>query len=381
MPKDRKITRKGVEVTEARDTGYTPADGSKWPTGDPPADVEEALDARAADAATHSLVDGTRAFTGTVAGVEPVDNADLATKEYVDTSAGFHFNYFQTDTASDIGGYFDMIDMSMGEIESSHTLGPAGGGDGQLIASFATLPGEPGILSLDAGPYDYHFHAERTAGTRSVTIYWELYKRILAGAETLLDTSEVSGEITDKADQDLHLTLSANVDLETTDRLVLKVYANLGTGSPTTVVLYQEGTTDSHITIGVDSSVLNNIFVRKDKPVQKLQYVELSADTDDYPIDLDGGTAITITEVYAETDTGTVTFNLYWRSRGSLSTSPGTQILTDDAIADSNGYTEPGDGSGFDDATIEAKKKVFVVVSAVSGSPTKLWIDVEYTID
>lgn len=378
MARDRNITRHGVEADESRDIGYTPADASKWPTGDPPADVEEALDARAADAATHSLVDGTRAFTGTVGGVEPVANSDLATKEYVDTSAGFHFNYFQTDTASDIGGYFDMIDMSMGEIESSHTLAAAGGGDGQLIASFATPPGEPGVLSLAAGPYDFHFHAERTAGTRSVRMYWELYKRILAGTETLLDFSEMSGEITDKAEQDLHLTLGANVDFETTDRLVLKVYANLGTGSPTTVVLYQEGTTDSHITIGVDSSVLNNIFVRKNKTFQKLIYIENPQVGDDYPVKLDTATAITITEVWSKVNAATsVTFNLYWRSRATFFTSPGTRIVTTDPIATTSGETT----TAFDDATLVADSEVFAVVSAVSGSPTKLGVIVEYTID
>ncbi len=221
------------------------------------------------DTADHpyaSLITGGRDYIGEVAGVFPTVSASLATKEYVDLTAGFHFDYFLTDTASSIATYFVLQDLETGEAQSSHTLAGAGSGDDQLVAAFATLANEPGIGALHAGVYDCHFHAERTVGNRTVTMYWTLSKYETDTTETLLMTSEVSAVVTAETEFDLHATLGANLVLDTTDRLVLKIYANLSAtpASATTVVIYQEGDSDAHVTIGVDSSVLSNIFLRQD---------------------------------------------------------------------------------------------------------------------
>ena len=60
---------------------------------------------------------------------------------------------------------------------------------------------------------------------------------------------------------------------------MLKVYANLSAtpASATTVVIYQEGTNDSHVTIGVTSDVLSNIFIRKDIVTAKGDIITASA--------------------------------------------------------------------------------------------------------
>lgn len=225
-------------------------------------------DGLTADDHTHySLVDGTRAFTGPVGGVTPVASTDLATKEYVDLAVGFKLDYFLTNTASDIGGYYKLLDGDTGEAESTFTLSLAGAGT-HTIATFATEPGDPGVTSLSAGVYSMHFHAERTAGTRTATAYWTLSKRVLAGTETLLMTSETSAAagITSKAGYDLHASLAEDVDILTTDRLVLKVYIVLSAtpSSATTVVLYAEGTTDSHISVAIEGDVLNQVYLRQD---------------------------------------------------------------------------------------------------------------------
>lgn len=249
--------------------------------------------------APYSRVDGTRAFTGVVEGVLPTDSDHLTTKEYVDATAGFYFEYHLTDDASDVDTYFVMQDSETGESLSSHILDAAGAGDDQLIVAYATPSGEPGILALNAGVYNGHFHVERTVGGRTVNVYWTLSKYALDDTETLLMTSEVSGDITSETGLDLHANLTAPTDLLVTDRLVMKIYANLSStpNNPTTVVVDQEGVTSSHVVIGVDSSVLNNIFVRQDDE----DYVALTDDHHD-----ESHTLTSHSDVSGKTGSGTI---------------------------------------------------------------------------
>lgn len=195
--------------------------------------------------------------------------AAMATRDYVDNAIDFHFDYFYGDTASDIGGiYYDMTDNFLGGGESSLSSAALGAGDDQPIVNFATLSGEPSINDLPAGIYDFHIHVERTGGTRSVIVYAKLYSRTVGGAETLVGTSELSNTITSKINIRLHMITGADATIDTTDRLVVKWFANIGSaGSATTVTVYQEGTTDSHFTFQTSSAILSNVFLRRDGAV------------------------------------------------------------------------------------------------------------------
>jgi len=187
----------------------------------------------------------------------------LATR---DDAVALTLSYYFNNTASDIGGiYYEMRDNETGEAKSTLSTAGLGTGDNQALVNFATISGKPGIDKIEAGLYKVHCHAEKTAGTKPVQIYATLYKRVLAGTETLLGTSEVSELITDEVHLNLHMVLDTSTDLLTTDRLIVKFFANVGsTGSDATVALYQEGTIDCGIALNVSSSAFNNIFVRQD---------------------------------------------------------------------------------------------------------------------
>ncbi len=213
-----------------------------------------------------TLVDGTRPFTGTVGGIDPVLSPDLATKEYVDTNIGVDVDYFFGNTASDIGGiYYDMTDADLGGSESTLSTGPLGTGDDQALVNFATIAGVPGIKSLRAGIHGVHVHAEKTGGTKPVILYAEIYTRTSGGSETLIATTEVSGLVTSKSDFTLHATVAGDITIDDTDRIVVKWYANVGgQGSNATVALYSEGNTSSHFTLPTTSDVLSHVFLRQD---------------------------------------------------------------------------------------------------------------------
>lgn len=196
----------------------------------------------------------------------PTAALHATTKEYVDLAvSSFSIDYFLTDTASDIGTYYVMQDTETGEAESTLVASSLSNGDDQLMFTYATPSGEPGLTNIQQGIYQLHTHLEKTAGTKPVTAYWTLSKRATGGAETLLMTSETSSAVTSKASFFLHAVLSSSTVLASTDRLVLKVYANVGTtGNDVDVTIYMEGDNDCHVSVKVPSTILSDLFVRRD---------------------------------------------------------------------------------------------------------------------
>lgn len=196
----------------------------------------------------------------------PTLSNQAANKEYVDSAISFIQDYFLTDTGDGIGGiYYVAADAPTGAGLGTLSTSGLTEADDQPLINFITPALFPGTNTLLAGIYDIHFHAERTGGNRPTVIYAELYTRVTGGAETLRGTSELSGLIPDAdVDVDLHLTIPADVDINTDDRLVWKLYANCGVGANTTIVVYTEGVTNSHVSIPTTTEVLNSVYLRLD---------------------------------------------------------------------------------------------------------------------
>ncbi len=219
------------------------------------------------DHTIYILADGTRDFSGVVVGVDPTASNHLTTKEYVDSAISFIEEFFLTDTASGISSYFNMVDQNTGEVESSDPTGSITQTDGQPLTEWITVENVPGVIDLEHGIYSIHIHAEKTGGgARDVRIYFEVWTRTHpGGSETLRVTSEVSGLITSKSALNLHATLTSDVVMNTTDRIVVKFFANgVSGGNNATIILYTEGDTASHFSVPISSEVLSTIFLRQD---------------------------------------------------------------------------------------------------------------------
>jgi len=184
-------------------------------------------------------------------------------KSYVDTSvAAAVLNLFLSDNSADIGGYYYMYESETEEALSELTSPALAAGNDQLLWSFVTASGVPNLDFLSLGIYTATLYL-RKSGQKTVNIYWKLFKRAPDGTETELMTSELSSDLTDTLTQYL-LSSSENndIDIDPTDRLVLKIYANVsGTGTNPTVTISMEGEYDSRIGIMVASSAFKNIFV------------------------------------------------------------------------------------------------------------------------
>ena len=215
---------------------------------------------------TGNVALGTNLITGLG---DPVSDQDAVTKIYVDTATtSFDIDYFFNNTPSDVGGiYFDMTSAALGGAETTdlETAGLTASTNDQALVNFLTNEtGGLGILDIPAGTFEVHFHAERTGGNSDTNIYAAIYKRASGGAETLIATSQISGLVTSKTDFSLFAHTSADVDLLATDRIVVKFFANIGSGSGSTVEIYVEGTTVARLAFPTTSEILNQIFVRQD---------------------------------------------------------------------------------------------------------------------
>ena len=153
---------------------------------------------------------------------------------------------FLYDAAStDIGTYRQLLQAhSAGaEANKSTTISAAA----TLIGAWATEAGVPNKDFIPAGSAHFHFHAIKSSGAKNARIYFSAFKR--AGAvETLIGTSEMSNIIgSTKSEYDIHLDLN-DTDIDTTDRIMLKLYATPeGSGTAPVIAVYYEGTNGTRV--------------------------------------------------------------------------------------------------------------------------------------
>jgi hypothetical protein len=148
--------------------------------------------------------------------------------------------------STDIATYYQLVPTH--STAGTSTIVTAGLTNGALVAAFATEPGAPGLDFLSEGLYHVHVHAAKTAGTKVATLYAEIYARDTAATETLIATTEQSPALTGVAlayDVDI---AASEVDLNVTDRIVVKIRAGVtGAGTAPEVTLSLEGATSARL--------------------------------------------------------------------------------------------------------------------------------------
>jgi len=166
---------------------------------------------------------------------------------------------------------------------------------------------------------------------------------------------------------DVTARILTNTSLTITDGIDLQIPASGSidmNNAPITELKTPSASTDAATKAYVDQRKYTKVF-----------YIESPTNADNYPICF-CDEASTVNEVWAETDTGTVDFNIEKRAHGSAE-SAGTNIFTSDVQADDDGYNT----TTINSPTVSADYWLFYCSSAVASSPTKLWIVVKYTLN
>ncbi len=198
--------------------------------------------------------------------ITPDVHDDLVNKNYVDDAvSSTAFDFFFNDDTSNIGSHFNMTEPDLGGAESTVTSASLSAEETLSIFNWTTLIDHPEFNQVRQGVYDVHFHASKS-GSRPITLTPKLYNISSDGlTRVLLVTFETSSALTTSIEEfDLHGVLSNNVMLNDGDRLNLDIEATVGGGSPTTVSIVLEGTTDSHMSIETSTNAFEKIFVRRD---------------------------------------------------------------------------------------------------------------------
>jgi len=202
-----------------------------------------------------------------------------ATIDFVNASlAAATLNLFLTDTSSsEVSGYYEMLFTETGASGSSLTANSVS--DGDLLWSFIS-PQFDGADQLSAGLYVASLWAEQDSN-KTVTLTAKLYKRDSGGTETLLLETSTSDEIPKDTKTQIIMSgfLENDEAINSTDRVVLKIYANVsGGGGAPNITIYMEGTDDSRIAVRIPTSVITSkIF---DADGDTLITVEETADED-----------------------------------------------------------------------------------------------------
>lgn len=159
--------------------------------------------------------------------------------------------YFLEDEADGtISGYKVMNNPAQLLTESTVTQSTIA--EGQIIQEWITDMGLPNVTFIPDGVWNFHINAFKTGGSKEVRIYNEIYKRNLAGTETLLGTTANSIPLTgvETALPVFSIYLAGQIILST-DRIVTKTRMRLvgGGSDPTSVTLGYSGTTAARLAI------------------------------------------------------------------------------------------------------------------------------------
>jgi len=167
----------------------------------------------------------------TTVDADPIVYTATKVDELINQSLGAQLAYFFYETASDIGGYYKMLLNPSTGAAQDITSGALAVGT-HTIANFITEPGNPNKTYIPKGYFRSSVHAKRT-NVGTATVFFEIYKRNLAGTETLLATSTMSGELTTAiAEYNLDYYLPTQVPLLSTDRLVYRFKTVVTSNTP-----------------------------------------------------------------------------------------------------------------------------------------------------
>jgi hypothetical protein len=158
--------------------------------------------------------------------------------------------YFNRSVSSSVSGYYQVSRDAV--IGAGTTFDATSNG---LILSFATDAGDPNITNIPSGNWNFETFVSMSSNGGNPTLYVEIYKRNLAGTETLIaDNSAVPHPITEGTKIELY-AYSVGVPttaLLSTDRLVFKFYAD-GLGGKN-MTLYFEDSTIAQVTTSLSAA-------------------------------------------------------------------------------------------------------------------------------
>jgi hypothetical protein len=284
----------------------------------------------------------------------------LSATTYLNLPTNASDAYIFSSNNSDISGYEQMVILPLFVPNAIASIVTTVSTTPTLLANFATNLNYPNTTVIPSGVVTIHFETEKNTGGNGYECFAEIYKRNLAGTETLLGTSDLTSEITTNVliQQLVTILLPTNVTILTTDRIVVKIYANVISGANRNITLFYDDATNSRLQLPVTSISIaglvpyvganqnvnlgdNNLFANT---ISATTYLNTpywtSGSTGNYSIKAKNDTAIDATGNYALAEGG----NTLASGTASHAEGSGTTALGNSSH--SEGYTTTASGSG-----------------------------------
>ncbi len=251
------ISSPGADIEDAVTKKHTQGTDQALDTGGgnevSAAQAKGGYDHSQGDGSDHSDVAANTAAQGNV-GTKSVDEAQIGDdkvptydlsgdkmvyKNRISVQGGI--TYFLHEEISDVATYQKILGDPADDPETSDNAVVNSGSGEVLIKSFVTDPGIPGTTLLSDGVWSFQNYASVSADAQTSTIVIRVYKRTTGGVETELfnlTTNEINGSSAALYEKD---SVQDDFQVNATDRLVIKYFAQTTSGSDKTITLYYEG--------------------------------------------------------------------------------------------------------------------------------------------
>jgi hypothetical protein len=179
--------------------------------------------------------------------------------------------YWFQDVESDVTGYESFLRVPGGGMEQDESTIIANPNQEYLVDAYATEPNVPGVSQLPVGLWQFHTYTYVSGG--SGNIVYRVYRRDLAGVETeLFNTASADITSSSIAEVITGYTYSGSDAMESTDRLVVKIYAKNTVGGESTHFAHN-GT--EHVSYAMTSLGLSGIVgAQGEQGIQGIQGIQ-----------------------------------------------------------------------------------------------------------
>jgi hypothetical protein len=203
---------------------------------------------------TGLTVNGNLTVTGNTS-VQGLTATTISATTYLNLPTNISDSYIFSSNNSDIGGYEQMVILPLFVPNAIASIVTTVSTSPTLLANFATNLNYPNTTVIPSGFATIHFETQKNTGSNGYECFAELYKRNLAGTETLIGTSDFTTVIATNTviQQTVTVLLPNNVTILTTDRIVVKIYANVISGANRNITLFYDDATNSRLQLPVTS--------------------------------------------------------------------------------------------------------------------------------
>ena len=169
------------------------------------------------------------------------------------------YTYFFTNTVD--GSYLDMVNST--STPTTYSTAYTSITTDTLLQSWVTPTGFPNLTTIPSGIWKFHIDANKTIGTKNVSLYASVYK--LSGVtESLLFTTQnsefiTSSSLTNYQEIEWEYYDVTPITLLNTDRIIVKIYASpSGSGSDPSGNIYYMNSTQARVEFPPDTFSVDN---------------------------------------------------------------------------------------------------------------------------